>query len=603
MAKKQFFQLLIFSLILALGAAAVHAEKLPNVGEDSNNWGTILNQYLLVSHDQNGTLRTDLNSTLNGLNVTTNLIVAGNIYGEIPDSFKKANFTSAYDARSDRFSIQNGTQLPFSNFRLENVSNTTSISRILDSNLLARVGNFDLRNISNYTEYLRSSDFSIFKNISNTTKVSNILDNTLLARVGDFNLQNISNTTSTSQVIGLGSFGILNEVPDNNITSAKIASGAVTGPKLGVNSVTTSKIEDGAVGTRDIADGAVAQSKINLTDIKLSAFTNDFGYSTATNSTINIPTSQITDNSILQRSVDGWNYANNQSGREGTYFQIANYTALENSAFRNGNFTAQLALNPYPTNATIEFGNIGGYASAWNYINNQSGREASYFRNANFTALLPPYPTNATITIPSTQVTGLNTANWDTAYTDRLKWDGGSTGLVAATGRSSLGLVIGTDVQAYSANTAFTTNKLSVFAATTSAELAGVISDETGSGKVVFDTSPTLTTPNIGVATATSIAIGGGTVITKHLSATASLDFGATAAKTCDDLTIAVNGAADGDTVSLGVPNALASAAKTTITGFVSATNTVTVRRCNINPDAAADDSAAATVRADVWQH
>jgi hypothetical protein len=28
---------------------------------------------------------------------------------------------------------------------------------------------------------------------------------------------------------------------------------------------------------------------------------------------------------------------------------------------------------------------------------------------------------------------------WDTAYTDRLKWDGGATGLVAATGRTSLG--------------------------------------------------------------------------------------------------------------------------------------------------------------------
>jgi hypothetical protein len=29
--------------------------------------------------------------------------------------------------------------------------------------------------------------------------------------------------------------------------------------------------------------------------------------------------------------------------------------------------------------------------------------------------------------------------NWDTAYTDRLKWDGGSTGLTASTGRTSLG--------------------------------------------------------------------------------------------------------------------------------------------------------------------
>lgn len=29
--------------------------------------------------------------------------------------------------------------------------------------------------------------------------------------------------------------------------------------------------------------------------------------------------------------------------------------------------------------------------------------------------------------------------NWDSAYTDRLKWDGGSTGLTASTGRTSLG--------------------------------------------------------------------------------------------------------------------------------------------------------------------
>lgn len=52
---------------------------------------------------------------------------------------------------------------------------------------------------------------------------------------------------------------------------------------------------------------------------------------------------------------------------------------------------------------------------------------------------------------------------------------------------------------------ALTSQPLSQFASTTSAQLAGVISDETGSGKVVFATSPTLTTPDIGVATATSI--------------------------------------------------------------------------------------------------
>ena len=44
-------------------------------------------------------------------------------------------------------------------------------------------------------------------------------------------------------------------------------------------------------------------------------------------------------------------------------------------------------------------------------------------------------------------------------------------------------------------------NKLSVFAATSSSELAGVISDETGSGLLVFATSPTLTTPLLGTPT------------------------------------------------------------------------------------------------------
>ena len=33
-----------------------------------------------------------------------------------------------------------------------------------------------------------------------------------------------------------------------------------------------------------------------------------------------------------------------------------------------------------------------------------------------------------------------NSANWNSAFTDRFKWDGGATGLVAATGRTSLGL-------------------------------------------------------------------------------------------------------------------------------------------------------------------
>ncbi len=48
---------------------------------------------------------------------------------------------------------------------------------------------------------------------------------------------------------------------------------------------------------------------------------------------------------------------------------------------------------------------------------------------------------------------------------------------------------------------ALTSNLLSDFAATTSSQLAGVISDETGSGSLVFATSPTLVTPLLGTPT------------------------------------------------------------------------------------------------------
>lgn len=73
---------------------------------------------------------------------------------------------------------------------------------------------------------------------------------------------------------------------------------------------------------------------------------------------------------------------------------------------------------------------------------------------------------------------------------------------------------------------ALTSSPLSQFAATTSAQLAGVISDETGSGALVFATSPSLTTPNIGVATATSV--NKVTITAPTTSATLTIADGAT---------------------------------------------------------------------------
>lgn len=56
---------------------------------------------------------------------------------------------------------------------------------------------------------------------------------------------------------------------------------------------------------------------------------------------------------------------------------------------------------------------------------------------------------------------------------------------------------------------ALTTNPLSQFTATTSAQLAAVLTDETGTGAAVFADTPSLVTPDIGAATGTSLKCTG----------------------------------------------------------------------------------------------
>ena len=64
---------------------------------------------------------------------------------------------------------------------------------------------------------------------------------------------------------------------------------------------------------------------------------------------------------------------------------------------------------------------------------------------------------------------------------------------------------------------------LDQFAATTSAELAGVISDETGSGLLVFGTSPTLVTPALGTPSAVVLTNASGTAASLTAGAATAL--------------------------------------------------------------------------------
>jgi len=81
---------------------------------------------------------------------------------------------------------------------------------------------------------------------------------------------------------------------------------------------------------------------------------------------------------------------------------------------------------------------------------------------------------------------------------------------------------------------AYVADKLSVFAATTSAELAGVISDETGTGALVFASSPTLVTPTLGAALATSITATSGNMTVAAASGNNSVNITPTGTGTVD---------------------------------------------------------------------
>lgn len=85
---------------------------------------------------------------------------------------------------------------------------------------------------------------------------------------------------------------------------------------------------------------------------------------------------------------------------------------------------------------TIQSGGGGGGSGSVTYINLTVPTGLSVSGGPIVTSGTFAITFSAGYSIPTTA----SQTNWDTAYNDRLKWDGGSSGLVASTGRASLGL-------------------------------------------------------------------------------------------------------------------------------------------------------------------
>ena len=118
-----------------------------------------------------------------------------------------------------------------------------------------------------------------------------------------------------------------------------------------------------------------------------------------------------------------------------------------------------------------------------------SGWSASSTNTGGSVALTLALPTG--FSLPSTT----SQANWDAAYAERTRWDGGSTGLVAATGRTSLGL----GTAATTAATAYATAAQGT-KADTAVQPATLTSGLAGKADLVGGVVPTSQIPAIAIS-------------------------------------------------------------------------------------------------------
>lgn len=205
---------------------------------------------------------------------------------------------------------------------------------------------------------------------------------------------------------------------DGSVPGAKITDASVTAAKLGTDSVSTAKIVDLAVTTAKLDDNAVTTAKITADAITATKLAADA-----------VTTVKIIDDAVTYAKIQNVTATDKLLGRAtagaGDIEEIT-LTAAGRALLDDADAATQrttLGLGTIATQNTGAIAVTGGTLSGLTSI-------------AAITATL----TNATITAGS--VTGI---------TDITVADGGTGASNASTARTNLGIVIGTDVQAYDA--------------------------------------------------------------------------------------------------------------------------------------------------------
>ncbi len=338
-----------------------------------------------------------------------------------------------------------------------------------------------------------------------------------------------------------------------NVTTAKLADDAVETAKIKNANVTTAKLADNAVTTAKITDANVTNAKLDKSNIPLSGFgaaaadvnlgSNKLINVTDPTNTQDAATKNYVDTkaSVITTLADGKIYVGNASN-EATEVTPTGDVTMTNAgvtAIGTGKVlttmiadanvtTAKLAADAI-TSAKIKDGEI---------VNADISASAAIVDTK-----LATITTSGKVSNSATSATDANTAS---AIVARDANGDFAAGTITADLDGNAATVT---------NGVYTTDKISVLSATTSSELKGVISDETGSGALVFATSPTLVTPTLGVATATSVngltptalttgfTISGGSTTSKTLTVSGDATVsGTTSGTNTGDQTITLTG-------------------------------------------------------------